>query len=162
MEEEKNNQGTGMGVGALVTGIIAFLIAVVPCVGIVAVVPAAIAIILAIIGLSRPNNNQGVLIGGLVVAIVALMISISQSFIIGKIGEKSDHWATNIEKAVKDIGNDLESEFNDNDVTIRIKHDNDSISIKASTRRGDLENKLDELESDSDTVVKVTVEKGKN
>jgi hypothetical protein len=155
MEEVKNNQGTGagtgMGVGALVTGIIAFLLAVVPCVGIVAIIPAVIAIILAIIGLSRPGTNQGMLIGGLVVAIIALMISISQSVIIGKIADKSDGWATDIEKAVKDITDDLENEFGSNDITIRVDKDDESVEINASTRKGDLENQLDELEGGSDT-----------
>lgn len=154
MEEVKNNQGTGastgMGVGALVTGIIAFLLAVVPCVGIIAIIPAIIAIVLAIIGLSRPGNNQGMLIGGLVVAIIALMISISQSVIIGKIADKSDGWATDIERAVKDITDDIEKEFGSNDITIRVDKDDESVEIKAS-RKDDLQNQLDELEEGSDT-----------
>lgn len=139
-----------MGVGALVTGIIAFLLAVVPCVGIIAIIPAIIAIVLAIIGLSRPGNNQGMLIGGLVVAIIALMISISQSVIIGKIADKSDGWATDIERAVKDITDDIEKEFGSNDITIRVDKDDESVEIKAS-RKDDLQNQLDELEEGSDT-----------
>lgn len=162
MEEEKNKQGAGLGVGALVTGIIAFLLAVVPCLGIIAVIPAVIAVVLAIIGLSRSNNNQGMLIGGLVVALIALMISISQSFIIGKIADNSGNWATDIERAVKDIGDDIEKEFGDNDVTIRIRHDDDSVEIKASTRRGDLQDKLDMLEGDTtETDISVEIDTGK-
>src|SRR5512133_4292925 len=167
MEEVKNNQGTGtgtgtvagtgMGVGALVTGIIAFLLAVVPCVGIIAVIPAVIAIVLAIIGLSRPGTNQGMLIGGLVVAVIALMISISQSVIIGKIADKSGGWATDIEKAVKDITNDIENEFGSNDVTIRVDKDDQSVEINASTRKNDLENQLDELEGADTTAADTTV-----
>ncbi len=163
MEEVKNNQGTGagtgMGVGALVTGIIAFLLAVVPCVGIIAIIPAVIAIVLAIIGLSRPGTNQGMLIGGLVVAIIALMISISQSVIIGKIADKSGGWATDIEKAVKDITDDLENEFGSNDITIRVDKDDESVEINASTRKGDLQNQLDELEGGSDTTAADTTVK---
>jgi len=143
-----------MGVGALVTGIIAFLLAVVPCVGIIAVIPAVIAIVLAIIGLSRQGNNQGMLIGGLVIAAIALMISISQGVIIGKIANKSGGWATNIEKAVRDITGDIEKEFGSNDITIRVDKDDESVEIKASTRRDDLKNKLEELEEgpvDEDT-----------
>ncbi len=135
-----------MGVGALVTGIIAFLLAVVPCIGIIAVIPAIIAIVLAIIGLSRPGTNQGMLIGGLVVAVIALMISLSQSVIIGKIADKSGGWATDIEKAVRDITDDIEKEFGSNEITIRVDKDDESVEIKASTRRDDLKNKLEELE----------------
>jgi hypothetical protein len=154
MEEEKSSQQSGVGVGALVTAIIAFLLAVVPCLGLIAVVPAVIAIILAVVGLSRPNNNQGMLVGGLVVAIIALMISVSQSFVIGKIANKSGTWATEVEKVVKDVTSDLEKEFGNNEVTIRINNNDETVEIKASAKKSQLENKLDELEGTTDTVKK--------
>ena len=136
------------------TAIIAFLLAVVPCLGLIAVIPAVIAIVLAIIGLSRSNSNQGMIIGGLVVAIIALMISVSQIFVIGKIADKSGSWATDIEKVVRDVTDDLEKEFGDNEVTIRINTDEDTVEIKASTKRDDLKNRLEELEGTTDTVKK--------
>ncbi len=154
MEEEKTKQQSGVGVAALVTGIIAFLMAVIPCIGILAIIPAVIAIVLAIVGLSRPNNSQGILIGGLVVGIIALMISISQSFIIGKIADKtkSSDWASEIEKVVRDVTDDIEKEFGDEEVIIHVNDGDDSIEIKASVKKNDLENKLDELEGTVDTV----------
>ena len=152
MEEEKTSKQTGVGVGALVTAIIAFLIAVIPCVGLIALIPAVIAIVLAIVGLSRPNNNQGMLIGGLVVGIIALMISVSQSFVIGKIANKSGSWATDIEKVVRDVTDDLEKEFGDNEVTIRIDSNDETVEIKASARKGDLQDRLEELEGTVDTL----------
>ena len=152
MEEEKTGKQSGVGVGALVTAIIAFLLAVIPCIGLVAIIPAVIAIVLAIIGLSRPQGNQGMLIGGLVVGIIALMISVSQSFVIGKIANKSGSWATDIEKVIKDVTDDLEQEFGDNEVTIRINSNDDSVEIKASTKRGDLQDRLQELEGAIDTL----------
>jgi gas vesicle protein len=141
-----------VGVGALVTAIIAFLLAVIPCFGVIAVIPAVIAIVLAIIGLSRPQGNQGMLVGGLVVAIVALMIAVSWSVVLGKVANKSGSWATDIEKVIKDVTDDLEQEFGDNEVTIRINSNNDSVEIKASTKRGDLEDRLQELEGAIDTL----------
>jgi hypothetical protein len=152
MEEEMTNKQPGMGVGALVTAIIAFLLAVVPCIGIVAIIPAVVAIVLAIIGLSRSGNGQGMLVGGLVVAIIALMISLSQSFVIGKIADKSGSWATNIEEVVRDVTDDLEKEFGDKEVTIRINNDDETVEIKASTKTDELKDKLEELEETADTV----------
>ena len=152
MEEEKSSKQSGVGVGALVTAIIAFLLAVIPCIGLIAIIPAVIAIVLAIIGLSRPQGNQGMLVGGLVVGIIALMISVSQSFVLGKIANKSGNWATDIEKAIRDVTDDLEKEFGDNEVTIKINSNNDSVEIKASTKRGDLEDRLQELEGTTDSV----------
>ena len=161
MEEEKTGKQSGVGVGALVTAIIAFLLAVIPCIGLVAIIPAVIAIVLAIIGLSRPQGNQGMLVGGLVVGIIALMISVSQSVVLGKIANKSGSWATDIEKVIKDVTDDLEQEFGDNEVTIRINSNNDSVEIKASTKRGDLEDRLQELEGAIDTLKsKVDTTKG--
>ena len=155
MEEEKSagqSSGTGMGVGALVTAIIAFLLAVIPCVGLVAVIPAVIAIVLAIIGLSRPQVNQGMLVGGLVVGIIALMISASQIFVLGKIAEKSGSWATNIEKVIRNVADDIEDEFGDQEVTIKINKDDETVEIKSSGKRGDLEERLEELEGAVDTL----------
>ncbi|MRR18579.1 hypothetical protein EG827_00150 [bacterium] len=155
MEEVKSNKQSGVGVGALVTAIIAFLLAVVPCVGLIALIPAAIAIILAIIGLSRQGSNQGMLVGGLVVGIIALMISVSQIFVIGKIADKSGSWATDIEKVVKDVTEDLEKEFGDKEVTIRIDSDNETVEVKATTKSDDL-NRLEELEGTPDSLKKDT------
>ncbi len=153
MEEGKSaNQSSGMGVGALVTAIIAFLLAVIPCIGLVAIIPAVIAIILAIIGLSRPQVNQGMLVGGLVVGIIALMISTSQIFVLGKIADKSGSWATNIEKVIRNVADDLEEEFGDHEVTIKINKDDETVEIKASGKRGDLEKRLEELEGSVDTM----------
>jgi hypothetical protein len=152
MEEEKKNQQSGLGVGALVTAIIAFLLAVVPCFGLVAIIPAVIAIVLAIVGLSRPDNAQGILVGGLVVAIVALMISTSQGFVMGRIAHKSGDWGTEIEKAVKDVTDDLEKEFGNKHITIRVDEDDQTREIKTPEENKDLRNKLEELEGVADTV----------
>lgn len=152
MEEVKNNSQSGVGVGALVTAIIAFLLAVVPCLGLIAIIPAVIAIVLAIIGLSRPNNNQGMLIGGLVVAIIALMISVSQSFVIGKIANKSGNWATDIEKVIRDVTDDIEKEFGDKEVTIRINDGDETVEIKASAKKDEMKDRLEELEGKPDSL----------
>ena len=159
MEEEKDKQGTGLGVGALVTAIIAFLLAVVPCVGVIAILPAVIALVLAIVGLSRTRDNQGVLIGGLAVAVIALMISVSQIVVIGKVANHSDNWAGEIEKVIKDVTSDIEKEFGDNEVTIRVDSGEETVEIKATTRKNELENKLDELEGTVDTVKPAEPEK---
>lgn len=155
MEEVKSNKQSGVGVGALVTAIIAFLLAVVPCLGLIALIPAAIAIILAIVGLSRTGSNQGMLVGGLVVGIIALMIFVSQLFVIGKIANNSGNWATDIEKVFKDVADDLEKEFGDKEVTIRIDTDDETVEVKATTKGGDLD-RLEELEGEPDSLKKDT------
>ena len=92
------------------------------------------------------------LVGGLVVGIIALMISVSQSFVLGKIANKSGSWATDIEKVIKDVTDDLEKEFGDNEVTIKINSDDETVEIKASGKKGDLHDRLEELEGTIDTL----------
>jgi BMFP domain-containing protein YqiC len=152
MEEEITKNQSGVDVGALVTAIIAFLLAVVPCLGLIAIIPAVIAIVLAIVGLSRSNNNQGMLVGGLVVAVIALMISVSQSFVIGKIANNSGKWSNDIEKVIRDVTDDIEKEFGDNEITIRIDNDDETVEIKASAKKDELKDRLEELEGTTDTV----------
>ncbi len=152
MEEEIAKNQSGVGVGALVTAIIAFLLAVVPCLGLIAFIPAVIAIVLAIVGLSRSNGNQGMLVGGLVVAVIALMISVSQTFVIGKIANNSGKWSNDIEKVIRDVTDDIEKEFGDNEITIRINNDDETVEIKASARKDELKDRLEELEGTTDTV----------
>ncbi len=47
MEETKNNSGQNLGIAALITAIITFVLAVIPCVGLIAIIPGIIAIVLA-------------------------------------------------------------------------------------------------------------------
>ena len=71
MEEVKNNTGQNLGIAALITAIITFVLAVIPCVGLIAIIPGIIAIVLASVGLSqatRNNSPRGVLLAGLIIA----------------------------------------------------------------------------------------------
>ena len=52
MEEVRNNSGQNLGVAALITAIITFVLAVIPCVGLIAIIPGIIALVLAFVGLS--------------------------------------------------------------------------------------------------------------
>jgi uncharacterized membrane protein YjgN (DUF898 family) len=84
MEDVPRKSGSNLGIAALITAIITFVLAVIPCVGIVAIIPGIIAIILASVGLSNASGTdtpRGVLIAGLTIAILATMISLSQVFV---------------------------------------------------------------------------------
>jgi len=153
MEEVKNNQGSGLAVGALITGIIAFLMAIIPCVGIIAVIPGVIAVVLGIIGLSRESDSRGMLVGGLVVGIIALMLSLSQGYMVSRIAHHSGSWSKDIEKAMNDIKTEIGDDFDGKDFSIKVTNNKDTIEVKATTSGSDLEKTLDELEGDTITTV---------
>ena len=77
-EQEKTKAGQGFGIASLILGILALLIALIPCIGIFALIPGVVAIVLAIVGLSqasKANGAKGVIIAGLVISILGTTIA---------------------------------------------------------------------------------------
>jgi hypothetical protein len=149
MEETKNNTGQNLGIAALITAIITFVLAVIPCVGLIAIIPGIIAIVLASVGLSnaaRTDSPRGVLLAGLIIAIVASLISFSQVFVAGKIAEKADKWPKKIEEIVTDVQENVIKDLEDANISIKIESGDDKIEIKADANKKDREQTLEELE----------------
>jgi phosphate/sulfate permease len=150
MEEVKPNSGQNLGIAALITGIVTFVLAVIPCVGIIAIIPGIIAIVLAGVGLSqasRQNSPKGILLAGLIIGIIAVMISFSQIFVIGRISKKADKWPKDIQSIVDDVKSNVMKDLEDANVNIKIESNGDTVNIKAikSNKKG-LE-QLEDLES---------------
>src|SRR4030042_546741 len=160
MEEVANKSGQNLGIAALITAIITFVLAVIPCVGFIAVIPGIIAIVLASVGLSqasRTDSPRGTLIAGLVIAIVASMISFSQIFVAGKIFEKADKWPGKIEEIVNEVHNDVIKDLEDANINIKIENGDEKVEITTGSNKEEKERKLEELEkgntSADDTLV---------
>ena len=146
MEEEKKNSGQTLGIAALITAIITFVIAVIPCVGLVAIIPGIIAIVLASVGLSQASRNdspRGVLIAGLVIGIVASAISLSQYLVAGKLADK---WPKNLENIVEQVQNNVVKELEDASVSIKVENGDEKVEINVDQGKKDKEQTLEELE----------------
>jgi len=161
MEENNNKSGQNLGIAALITAIITFVIAVIPCVGFVAIIPGIIAIVLASVGLSqasRSNLPRGVLIAGLVIAVIASMISFSQIFFAGKILDKADKWPDKIEEFVDDVQRDVIKDLEDAQINIKIENGDEKVEITAGKDKEELEKTLEDLEKENspadDTLVR--------
>ena len=157
MEEEvKNNTGQNLGIAALITAIITFVFAVIPCVGLMAIIPGIIAIVLASVGLShaaRTDSPRGVLVAGLIIGIVASLISFSQFFVAGKIAEKADKWPAKIEEIVSDVHDKVLEDLENANVSIKIENGDEKIEINTRANKKDLVEKLEELEGEDTSVV---------
>jgi phosphate/sulfate permease len=161
MEEETNKSGQNLGIAALITAIITFVLAVIPCVGLIAIIPGIIAIVLASVGLSQAARNdspRGVIIAGLIIAIVASMISFSQLFVAGKIFHKADKWPGKIEKIVDKVQEDVLRDLEDANISIKVENGDEKVEITTGSDKKDKEKTLEELEtgktSVDDTLVK--------
>ena len=149
MEEVRNNNGQNLGIAALITAIITFVLAVIPCVGLIALIPGIIAIILASVGLSqasRTNSPKGLQLAGLIIGVLASLISISQIFVASEIAKKADKWPDEIQNIVKDVQDDVIKDLEDENISIKIESNGDKVEINASTKGKDKEKKLEELE----------------
>lgn len=149
MEEVRKNSGQTFGIIALITAIITFVIAVIPCIGIIAIIPGIISVVIASIGLShaqRRNDPKGMLIAGLIIGIVASIISFSQIFIAGKIAEKADEFPDGLRNIIEDVRTEVMHDLDDSDVTIKIESGDDKIEINTNNKE-DRQKRLEELEN---------------
>jgi hypothetical protein len=154
MEQFNNNSAQNLGVAALITAILTFILAVIPCVGLIAIVPGIIAIVLAAVGLShasRTDAPRGTLIAGLIIAIVACMISSSQIFVAKNIARNADDWSNKIEEVVEDVQDNVIRELEEANVSIKVESDGQVVEINTTTRTEDKEKTLEELEGITST-----------
>ncbi len=149
MEETKRNPGQGIGIAALIIAILSFVMAAIPCIGIIAIIPGIIAVVLASVGLSQAAGKEtprGLLVAGLVIAIVASLIAFSQIFVAGKIAKHADKWPEKIQNIIEEVEDNVVKEIDDSNVSIKIESDGDKIEINTGTGKKELEKKLEDLE----------------
>jgi hypothetical protein len=148
MEEVKNNSGQNLGIAALITAILTFVLAVIPCIGLIAIIPGIIAIVLASIGLSQASRNNaphGVPLAGLIIGIVAIMISLSQIFVAGKIAHRADKWPEKIQNIVNDVQDNVVKGIEDNNISIKVESNGDTVIITTPDKKN-REQTLEDLE----------------
>jgi hypothetical protein len=150
MEDVKTNSGQNLGIAALITGIITFVLSVIPCVGVIAIIPGIITIVLASVGLSqasRLNSPRGVLVAGLVLGIIAVMISFSQVFVVGKFAKNTDKWPSDIKSAIEEVKTDVLKDLEDANVSIKIESNGEKVEINTNSNKENRVRQLEDLES---------------
>jgi hypothetical protein len=88
-----------------------------------------------------------VLIAGLVIAVVASIISFSQLFVAGKIIEKAKRgFGGDIENIIRDVQKDILQDLEDAKISIKVESNGDKVEIKADTGSRSRIEELEELE----------------
>ncbi len=149
MEQYIDRSAHNLGVAALVTAIVTFVMSVIPCVGTLAIIPGIVAVILAIVGLIRATDqSRGLVTAALIIGTVAIMFSIAQWFFIGgKIANVSDTLKEDIEGVFEDIKVDILDEIENGDFSITIENGDEKVEIKTTVEDKKLQEKLEHLES---------------
>lgn len=113
-ETHQSNTGQGLGIAGFILGTISLVTALIPCVGLMALIPGTAGIILCIIGLSQAtnsNSSKGLIIAGLVISVIATSVSASQGWFIKNIFHNEGPWIKDrIEKTFEE---DFDDEFDD-------------------------------------------------
>jgi len=160
MEQKPDRSAQNFGIAALVTGIITFILAVIPCIGVIALIPGIITIILAVVGLTRSaTEGRGLVIAGLIIGVVATMISASQLAIFSKGIGNRDNIVNEIRNAVEEVRTEILDEIESGDFSIRVESGGDVVEIKSRIDPEKLEKKIEKLEklegiAEPDTVKK--------
>jgi len=131
MENFKSNTGQNLGIAAIVTAIITFVIAVIPCIGIIALIPAIISIVLGAVCMSQSSNNQSaraLSTASLIIAIVACLISISQIFVAGAIIRNSE--VGGIPNVINEVRSEIRKSLENENFSIRIQKDGKRVIIE--------------------------------
>ncbi len=100
----RTNAGQGFGIAGLVVGLLALILAFIPCVGVVAIGPGAIAIVLSVVGLIQANQGngaKGLIIAALVVSILATSIAAIWGIVIGGISRDTKRFTERVERVVE-------------------------------------------------------------
>ena len=87
METKEIKNGSTAGVVSLICGILALLLAFVPCVGVSAIPLEAVAIVFGVLSVVRAiefKSSMGMAVAGMITAIVALILSIAWIVVIGR------------------------------------------------------------------------------
>jgi hypothetical protein len=149
MEDVPNKSGSNLGIAALITAIITFVLAVIPCVGLIAIIPGIIAVVLASVGLSQSAGSdapRGILIAGLIIGIIASMISVSQVSVASKIARSTGNWPGDIQNIINDVQDNVVKDLEDANISIKVESNGEKIEINTGTGRNDREQKLEDLE----------------
>lgn len=147
MEEyKKSTEGQVMGIIGIVMGIISLIVAFIPCVGVVAFAPGALAIafsIVSIVQASRGNGAKTLGVVSLVVSSLAIVLAAAWLMIFSGITTITDS-ALKDPSQLKQIENELRNAFREIEETVEEVEDENS-----TARIDSLENKLRLLEADT-------------
>ncbi|MBI9062547.1 MAG: DUF4190 domain-containing protein [Marinilabiliaceae bacterium] len=101
-----------LAIAGLVLSIFAFVTSLIPCVGVIAYIPAVLGLIFAIIGLAKSNEyrtQKSVAIIGIILGATALLIAGAWTGIISNFSEHAEeHIEERLEEAIEELASELE------------------------------------------------------
>ena len=148
-QERTSTAGQVMGIIGIVLGVISLIVAFIPCVGIVAFVPAGLALVFSIISIvqaSRENGSKGLGIGALIISFVAILVAALWLVLFSGASVIADKVIKNSDKFEK-FGKEFEDAF---DEEMDKNFDMNTLSDSLEEALNELEKEMDKLEGTID------------
>ncbi|MDI3526025.1 MAG: hypothetical protein PWR03_208 [Tenuifilum sp.] len=148
--EVKTTAGQAMGIVGIVLAVISIILAFIPCIGFVALLPAALAVVFSIISIVQASNgygSKGLGIGALIISVLSILLAVLWLTIIGGGVSILNELERNPDK-IDQITRELEKELKDSNIEIRIETDSMVKTLRT-------------LENATDSVQVVTIKKTK-
>lgn len=156
--EVKTTAGQAMGIIGIVLAVISLILAFIPCVGIVAFLPAGLALIFSVISIVQASNGYGsrsLGIGALIVSLLSILLAAVWLMVFSGtlvIADKTIKNADKIELFGKEFEKSIKEEFGDESINIDI----DTDDLEATLRElEDTLNNLDDTLTDEEKIKKV-------
>jgi len=150
-QEKTSTAGQVMGIIGIVLGVISLIVAFIPCIGVVAFIPAGLALIFSIISLVQATNDygsKGLGIGALIISVVAILVAALWLMVLSNgAAFISDKIIKNPEKFEK-FGKEFEKSFKEEMEKENINIDAASDSLESALR--DLEKEMDKVDGTID------------
>lgn len=121
MEEvKKTSAGQGLGIAGFILGIISLIVALIPCIGMLALILSIPGIVLSAVALSQATKNngpKGLIMAALIISILSTLLAVTwNAFLVDRIKHGShqiekvlnDEFGKDADKASGEIGKDME------------------------------------------------------
>lgn len=160
MTTKTSNAGQGLAIAGLVLGIISLVISFIPCLGMYAIFPGVVAIVLSAVGLAQANREnaaKGLAIAALVISILGTSIAAWQYIMIRSASDQIEKGVEEFQQGFKDALEDLDKEgaFDDiegalDELENTLDDIEDEIDKAVDEVNSELEDDLDQLENEND------------
>lgn len=155
MEQTNSNAGKGLGIAGFVVAVVAVIFSFIPCLGMWAVIPGAVAIILTAIAYSQASKegaNKNLIIAGLIIGITATLLGGYQFYKWTQVGsafkEVIEH-NEDFQDAMKELGEELEGDVEEMEDELE--------ELEGSGEVGDLQ-KLEKILSEMESAEEISDE----
>ncbi len=116
-EQTKSTAGQGLGIAGFILGLLALIISFIPCLGMYALLPGIIAVVLSVVAFiqaNKANAAKGLIIAAIIVSVLGTSIAAWQFVVLRTAASKIEKYGLDFKKEFEqDFGKDFQDAMKD-------------------------------------------------